>query len=66
MARALVAEAGSLVLPGIMFGPSRAEGGDGRAENSLRLAFANADARGLSETARRLAALPAALGVAAA
>ncbi|MEM6948278.1 MAG: aminotransferase [Pseudomonadota bacterium] len=66
VARALVAEAGILVLPGMMFGPSRAEGGDGRAENSLRLAFANADARGLSETARRLAALPADLGVAAA
>lgn len=53
VAKALVPEAGLLVLPGTMFGPE----GDKRADGSLRLAFANADAAGLQETARRLAQL---------
>ncbi|MEM9754952.1 MAG: aminotransferase [Pseudomonadota bacterium] len=58
VAQALVHHAGLLVLPGTMFGPLRAEGGDGLAEATLRLAFANADAAGLAETAARLATLP--------
>jgi hypothetical protein len=36
--------------------PRRAEGGDGAAERTLRIAFANADAGGLAETLRRLRA----------
>lgn len=55
VARELLTRAGVLVLPGTMFGPRRSEGGDGRAERSLRLAFANADAATLDETCRRLA-----------
>ena len=54
VAKALVGAASLLVLPGTMFGPE----GDARAHSSLRLAFANADAAGLQETARRLAELP--------
>jgi aspartate/methionine/tyrosine aminotransferase len=57
LARRLVAEASLLALPGTMFAPRRAEGGDGGAERTLRLAFANADAAGLAETARRLRAV---------
>ncbi len=53
VAKALVQEASLLVLPGTMFGPE----GDRLARTGLRLAFANADASGLQETARRLAAL---------
>ena len=53
VAKDLVHSAGLLVLPGTMFGPD----GDARAKQSLRLAFANADADGLRETAARLAAL---------
>ncbi len=45
-----------LTLPGTMFAPTRAEGGDGRAERTLRLAFANADAAGLAATVDRLRA----------
>ncbi len=45
-----------LALPGTMFAPTRAQGGDGRAERTLRLAFANADAAGLAETVARLRA----------
>ncbi|MEM9319113.1 MAG: aminotransferase [Pseudomonadota bacterium] len=54
VARALVHAAQILVLPGTMFGPS----GDPLALQTIRLAFANADAAGLQETANRLAALP--------
>ncbi|MEM6610436.1 MAG: aminotransferase [Pseudomonadota bacterium] len=58
VAKALVHHAGILVLPGTMFAPGQDAGGDGRAEATLRLAFANADAAGLRETAARLGALP--------
>jgi len=57
LARAMVASAGLLTLPGTMFGPLRAEGGDGLAEATLRLAFANADTGGLAEVGRRIAQL---------
>jgi aspartate/methionine/tyrosine aminotransferase len=60
VARRLVHEASLLMLPGTMFGPTRAEGGDGTAERTLRVAFANAGAEGLAETGRRLAAFTAA------
>jgi aspartate/methionine/tyrosine aminotransferase len=56
VAKRLVDEASLLLLPGAMFAPRAGEGGDGRAERALRLAFANADAAGLVETARRLRA----------
>lgn len=59
VARRLVREAGLLTLPGTMFGPSREEGGQGQAETTLRLAFANADAEGLAQLATRLAGLDA-------
>ena len=49
IARRLLAEQALLVLPGTMFTPAD------RPVRSLRLAFANADAAGLAETARRLA-----------
>jgi len=53
LARRLVAEQGLLVLPGTMFVP---ETGDWGGARQLRIAFANADAAGLAEMARRLAA----------
>ncbi len=56
LAERLVAEQSLLMLPGTMFEPRRGEGGSGRAEHRMRLAFANADKVGLAETARRLAA----------
>lgn len=56
LARAMVREAGVLMLPGTMFGPIRATGGDGHAEAHLRMAFANVDAAGLAEVAARLRA----------
>jgi aspartate/methionine/tyrosine aminotransferase len=59
LCRRLVAEAGVLLLPGTMFGPTRAQGGTGRAEATLRVAFANADRDGLAELGRRLAAVTA-------
>jgi len=40
-----------------MFGPSRDMGGSGRAENTLRIAFANADAAGIATLFERLSAL---------
>lgn len=57
VAKRLVADASLLTLPGTMFGPLRTEGGSGQAETTLRLAFANADARGLADLGNRLAAL---------
>jgi aspartate/methionine/tyrosine aminotransferase len=57
VAREMVDAAALLTLPGTMFGPLRAEGGTGQAEATLRIAFANADAAGLEEVVRRLAAL---------
>ncbi len=54
VAKRLVDEASLLVLPGTMFGPLRADGGDGQAEATLRIAFANADASGIAEMVSRL------------
>ena len=48
VARALVERASLLVLPGTMFGPHRADGGSGRAEATLRIAFANANLDGIA------------------
>jgi aspartate/methionine/tyrosine aminotransferase len=54
VARALVDRAALLTLPGTMFGPLRAEGGSGRAEATLRIAFANADRAGIATLFDRL------------
>jgi aspartate/methionine/tyrosine aminotransferase len=54
VARALVDRAALLTLPGTMFGPLRAEGGSGRAEATLRIAFANADRAGIATLFNRL------------
>ncbi len=56
LAQRLVAEQSLLVLPGTMFAPTRANGGDGSAEKQLRIAFANADSDGLNVLFTRLAA----------
>ncbi|MEM8761446.1 MAG: aminotransferase class I/II-fold pyridoxal phosphate-dependent enzyme, partial [Pseudomonadota bacterium] len=58
LARRLVAEQSMLMLPGTMFAPP-ARDGDWGAERALRIAFANADAEGLVEMVRRLAAFTA-------
>jgi len=52
VAQRLVEEQSVLLLPGTMFAPT---GTDGFAEATLRVAFANADAAGLTEMARRIA-----------
>lgn len=52
----LVQEQGLLTLPGTMFCPRPRPGADWGGGRALRIAFANADAAGLAETARRLAA----------
>lgn len=57
VAKAMVTEAGLLTLPGTMFGPLKEEGGEGQAETTLRIAFANADAAGLAEVGHRLSQL---------
>lgn len=49
-ARALVHEAGVLMLPGTMFMPDGAQG----ATRQMRIAFANVDAAGIAELAERL------------
>jgi aspartate/methionine/tyrosine aminotransferase len=54
LARRLVEAAGVLMLPGTMFAPTRAEGGDGSAERQMRIAFANADRAGLATLFERL------------
>ncbi|MGB0504732.1 MAG: aminotransferase [Pikeienuella sp.] len=54
VAKALVAQASLLCLPGLMFAPSISEGGDGMAEKTCRIAFANVDAAKLREVAARL------------
>jgi aspartate/methionine/tyrosine aminotransferase len=54
VARALVDRAATLVLPGTMFGPARDAGGSGRAEATLRIAFANADRLGIADLFARL------------
>ncbi len=56
VAKALVETQSLLTLPGTMFAPRVEDGGDGRAERVLRIAFANADAAGIAETLRRLRA----------
>lgn len=53
LARALVHEAGLLVLPGTMFGPVPYRDG----ARHLRIAFANADAGGIADLTQRLAKL---------
>jgi aspartate/methionine/tyrosine aminotransferase len=55
----LVREQAVMMLPGTMFGPTRAEGGDGAPERQLRIAFANVAVPGLRELGRRLAAYSA-------
>ncbi|WP_281825369.1 aminotransferase [Jannaschia rubra] len=55
VARRLVRKASLLLLPGTMFGPTRAEGGSGRAEATLRIAYANADLAGIATLFDRLA-----------
>ena len=62
VAQALVREASILVLPGAMFGRTRAQGGDGGPERELRVAFANSGVEGLAEMGRRLAAIGDELG----
>ncbi|SDZ37716.1 Aspartate/methionine/tyrosine aminotransferase [Jannaschia faecimaris] len=54
VAKALVERASLLVLPGTMFGPLRTQGGTGRAEATLRIAFANADLPGIATLFERL------------
>ena len=56
VARRLVEDQSLLTLPGVMFAPRSEAGGDGMAERTLRLAFANADAAGLAEALARLRA----------
>ncbi|MEZ5687113.1 MAG: hypothetical protein R3D78_15035, partial [Paracoccaceae bacterium] len=51
-ARALVREAGVLMLPGTMFMPDGAP----EARRQMRIAFANIDATGIAELAERLRA----------
>jgi len=60
LCRRLVADAGLLLLPGTMFGPTREAGGSGRAEATLRIAFANADRAGIATLFSRLADVTAA------
>ncbi len=50
----LVADQSILILPGVFFGPTRAEGGDGFAEKTCRIAFANVDEAGIAEMAARM------------
>ena len=57
VAKSLVQDAAVLMLPGTMFGPTRDMGGSGRAENTLRIAFANANAAGIATLFERLSAL---------
>lgn len=54
VARALVEQSSLLCLPGTMFAPDRAEGGDGMAEQTCRIAFANVGAAKLRDVANRL------------
>jgi aspartate/methionine/tyrosine aminotransferase len=56
LARELVERQSLLTLPGTMFAPAAAEGHDWGGERQLRIAFANADAAGIVEMVRRLAA----------
>ncbi len=65
LAQTLVRAQSVLMLPGTMFGPTRAQGGDGAPERDLRIAFANADAAGIADLGRRLQAFGADRSVAA-
>jgi len=56
LARNLVEQQSLLTLPGTMFAPAATEGRDWGGERQLRIAFANADAAGIAEMLRRLAA----------
>ena len=57
LAPLLVRDLSLLMLPGTMFAPSPAEGGDGQAARQLRMAFANVTADGLRILGERLATL---------
>ena len=59
VARSLVDRASLLLLPGTMFGPRREDGGSGRAERTLRVAFANVDRGGIAALFDRLRAVTA-------
>lgn len=52
--KSLLAKEGVLALPGTMFGPTRNQGGDGHAEATMRVAFANVKREILVETVTRL------------
>ncbi len=52
----LVADQSVLILPGVFFGRTRREGGNGFAEKTCRIAFANVDEAGIAEMANRLRA----------
>lgn len=55
LARKLVQDVAVLALPGTMFAPTLTQGGDGRAERQMRIAFANVDRVGIGELFKRLA-----------
>lgn len=56
IAQELLARQNLLCLPGVMFAPTRAQGGDGWAERTFRMAFANAAPAGVREAIARIAA----------
>jgi aspartate/methionine/tyrosine aminotransferase len=56
LARMLVEQQSLLTLPGTMFAPPASEGTNWGGKRQLRIAFANADAAGITEMGRRLAA----------
>jgi len=56
LARRLLEEQSLLMLPGTMFTPPDSETQDWGGSQRLRIAFANADAAGIVEMGRRLAA----------
>ena len=57
LAPLLVRDLSLLMLPGTMFGPTRAQGGDGQPERQLRIAFANVGVEGLQVLGQRLGTL---------
>lgn len=52
-AQAFLHDQSVLILPGTFFAPRRVDGGDGLAEKTIRVAFANTDAKGLQTFAER-------------
>lgn len=54
LAQKLVEKSGVLMLPGTMFAPTLAKGGDGLAERQMRIAFANVDRAGIGQMFSRL------------